>query len=549
MSDSNIILNKVYNAYDISKFRSEVSEEITKIMNDLEGSYGEIVILKHLPRLGKTYNLLKYLNNSENTLSLYVSDIHKQMEQIATNFNKMRIIKGAASICPLLKNPETSENQMKYLNFLFSHKFKRNIACKQCNLYNNCIYNEQFDFPENNAIITIAKESLANKRVHSAFDFIIFDENMHKAKELEPTCPPLKTTTLENLTYGEQIKDTYQDIKYITESDTIIQDEEILKGLYEDAELFGSDKVLKTTITETRTLKDGQDILSFIVNLYETVEWAEKSYKIGKQQRTHYKPYLHYAFDILREYGSNLIIANATFEENIYNQIKKQYNYQLPSIKEISEIPLENKNSHLLNYNFLGRNCSKTGLEEYGSEIFPMIHGIHRFCSKKGLKSGLITFNEYEEEFQEFDVIDHFVAHRGKNDFDNVDVLVILGTFNIPRLGILEKNYAITGEYLQEKDLREWKTKNINGCKITLPQNEQYQKTRLYLLYDEHLQAILRSGAHIDNKKTIITFGYVPPRVEEIFNYKTFNSNKQLINGYLTNIYTKRKCRRNNRKR
>lgn len=524
---------------NLEGIRLEMSSDINKMFESLEGAYGEIVVLKHLPRMGKTYNLLEYLNDS-NYLSLYVSDIHTQMDQIADNFNNMSVIKGLNKICPVIEDQKLFNQQSKDFKLLFTQNLKGTVLCKFCRLHDNCIYHQQFDFPIK-GIVSIAKESLQNRRITSNFfNYVVFDENMVKARTIKPYYRELDNNVLDDLSYGSAITDMYQTLQHLVKGNIATCDE--IKTFEQNMKIFQRKKILRTTLNEIRNingLNKKYDELSFLFRSYESLEWMKKGFLTNEFRDKYYKPYIHYAFDLLREYGSNIIIANATFEEDIYNQLKCQYPDKLPSIKEILKTPIQNKNSYLLHYNQLGRSCSKTGLEEYGSEIFPMIHGIHRFCSKRGLKSGLITFNEYEEEFQEFDVIDHFVAHRGKNDFDNVNVLVILGTFNIPRIGILEKNYAITGEYLQKKDIKDWKTMDINGCKIAAPQNEKYRNTRLYLLKDEHLQAILRSGAHIKSEKLVIVFGYVPMGVEKIFNYKIFRTTNQLVNGYLTNICSK----------
>ncbi len=546
MVNNNIKDNR-YRLFGDSQHQKTTSNNIKEVINDLKSSYKEIVVLNHLPRLGKTHTLLEYLNNSENTLSPYVSDVHEQMNQMAVKFDKMHVIQGAAKICPKLNDKNTSIEDKNQLKFFFGGQFKRNLACRYCSIRKSCIYNKQFNFPENDLILTIAKESLPNPRIQTAFDFIIFDENMVKAAPIEPTLPEIQTNLINTLNYGAQIAFAYDNIKLISDSSFTLEDDEIIKMLEEDAEYLGSDGILRKTIQDLNSLdfeerKKVGGVLPFMANLYQTVEWAKKCYETGEYRPKHYRPYLHYAFDILDKYGSNLIIANATFKQSIYDRLENQYTHKLPQIKKIINTPVINKNSYLLNYRHpQGRSCSRSGLKEYGEELSKIIHTITRFCNKKGLKTGLITFPEYEDDFPDFDVTDHFVAHRGKNDFDDVDVLTILGTYNMPRIGVLNKNYAITGEYLPINSLKNWKTETINGAKISVPTLNTFRDTRLYLLYDEHLQTILRSGAHIQDQKTVINFGYIPSGVETLLTYKSFTTYRQLTNGYLTKIYSQKK--------
>ncbi len=538
-----ILENKI-----LSDFQLSASNDIKSVIKDIEGLNSQIVVLKHLPRSGKTYTLLEYLNNS-NSFSLYVSDVHEQMEQLTTNFDKMWVIKGASKMCPLLKEDHAPFWVKKYFGHGNNGKLKRNIPCILCD-QKDCEYNKQFDFPEANATVTIAKESLVNPRIVSAYDHIIIDEKMDKANLIQPYCPTFKEDALLSFDYALEIYEVYEEIKNLIDNKSIIEEREYLEKLKTDAKFISSKKVLGKTIYEIRDLDNNElvkDVVPFLANLGSTINWMEKCYDINEYRDRFHVPYIHYAFDMLREYGSNLIFANATFDEGIYNLLKNQYKYDLPEIRTIMDKPIENKNSYLLHYNNLGRSCSRSGLKGsaegsigYFPQIFKMIESIHRFCQKRGLRSGIITFSEYEDCFSDFNVVDHFVAHRGKNDFDEVDVLVILGTFNIPRLALLDKHYAISGEYLDKKYLENdyWKTKDINGCKIAISKHKGLMNTKLFLLYDEHLQAILRSGAHINDKKVVIVFGYVPDGTEKMFSYKKFDSTKQLINGYLTNSYS-----------
>lgn len=544
---TNTIFNPVYTFFGASEYQLKVSNDIKNTIKDLESKEGQIVVLKYLPRLGKTYTLLDYLNNSENTFSLYVSDVHEQMGQMAQNFEKMWVIKGAAKICPLLNDLDTPKKRKNELEYLFSGHLKKNLACRFCKFISSCEYTKQFDFPENDVIVTIAKESLVNTRIYNKFDYIIFDESMVKASLIEPTIPEIDIDAFGNIKHGYNLLEAYEELKKSVDSTTVIDDRDLLRTFKEDADYVGSDKVLKDTLNEywrmdAREREKAKGVIPFMTNLYQTVEWAQRCCDVGEYRPTHYKPYIHNAFDLLRKYDSNLILANATFDKQIYDYLKSQYLYELPELRVVCDLPIENKNSFLLHYvTPRGRSCSREGLKNYRREIFPMVEAIPRFCQKRGLKSGLITFQEYEDSFPDFDVVDHFVAHRGKDDFDDVDVLTILGTFNISRYDYLLYNYCITGEYLPLNALKEWFTEIIGISKVSVPVHDMFRVTRMYHLYEEHMQALLRSGAHIKDGRVVISFGYVPQDVKNMFKYEKFMKTKQLINGYLMNFYDEKR--------
>ena len=530
---SNIITDIQYKDCGLKKFQNNVAEQINDLMDELIVDKGRIVVLEYLPRSGKTYSVLDYINQKNNLLSLYVSDVHSQIGQLKENFDKLHIIKGAKQMCPMKEQKQQ----------LFHENIQTNLACKLCYSNKNCVYQEQFNYPQKDVILGIAKESLLNSRLHDSFDFIIFDENMTKSQKIKPHFPIIDKEILESLNYGSTILFAYENIEILKDDKTYVMEEDTLKMFREDAALLSRNNVIRATIDDIKSMDNPEGLFSkivpFMANIHITKEWVERCYQVKENRPVHYKPYLLTAMELVEKYESNLIIANATYDENVYSNIKNQYKGELPDISKKLNLTLQNNESYLFHYNYKGRNCSKTALKKYDYyvDIIHMLKSIHRFCEKRGLKSGLITYMDYEKKLPEFDVKDHFIGHRGKNDFDDVDVLTILGTFNIPRIELLRSHYAISGEYLDPINLKEWNVKRINGIQINIPKNENFANTRSYLLYDEHLQAILRSGAHLTPKKVVIVFGYVPPSVENILKYRYFSNQKRLINGFLTHIF------------
>ena len=157
--------------------------------------------------------------------------------------------KRSHKFCPLLNE---ENNQLKYF---FNKKFKQNIACILCNQYNECPYQKQFDFPKNNAIITIAKQSLPNKKVHSAFDLIIYDEDMLKANIIEPYFPKLDMEILEQLSYGSNIETIQSELKTLIENKSIIEGWEYINALKEEAAILRSKKALLKTRDELKEIQ------------------------------------------------------------------------------------------------------------------------------------------------------------------------------------------------------------------------------------------------------------------------------------------------------
>jgi hypothetical protein len=212
------------------------------------------------------------------------------------------------------------------------------------------------------------------------------------------------------------------------------------------------------------------------------------------------------------------------------------YQYQLPTVEEFP-FHFENKNSLLLHYNYKARSCSKIGLDNYGAEIYIMAKNLIRFGNKKGLKTGIITFKNQNQLFtKETDVVSYFGGHQGSNTFDDVDLLIILGTYHINPDGLYQKYFMLTNQLLIDDPARWNNFQHINGARITLSDNTLLNELKLYKLNEEHGQAIFRSGAHVQNGKNCNCIWlrpedvHQPPRIQHIQHRKRCqNFHQQMV--------------------
>jgi hypothetical protein len=204
----------------------------------------------------------------------------------------------------------------------------------------------------------------------------------------------------------------------------------------------------------------------------------------------------------------------------------------------------------LLHYNNNNRSLSKSALFEtdekgrvqtdehgkakintstYSPEIFDMVFSILAHCKKLGMKTGVITFKSAIALFKDkADVIGYFGGHQGSNEFDNIDLLLILGTFNLNPGAVYLKYQCITQTFTADKNDTWNNYHHINGMRIRYSDNEQLNKVKTYKLNEEHGQAIYRSGAHVHDDKIVICFGFVPQGVENTLTYSTFKSKRGL---------------------
>ncbi|MCE5213256.1 MAG: hypothetical protein LLF83_00860 [Methanobacterium sp.] len=484
---------------------------------------------------------MKYYE-SINCKVLYLSDRHEQISEIEKG-EKYRHWYGLNKIC--------EQRDDEFIGQLIDMKLPASVVCQYCKK-TSCKYKNQFTIPKN-VIVCAPKEYLPTAYVDVPWDSVIFDENIDKAKKIEPTHPPIPKETFEkyNVEYG------YEFYQYIGETIKIPPDKKELPGLRHYGNIFAT--TIKSVISKIKAknvkLCKGSpesNLLIFLNNLSTTIEWISYAVKYGPREHF-FKPYLHYAFDLRKKYNSKIIILNTSLEKWVYEDIAKQYNHRLP--KPIHyRYDLITNDSLLLDYQSDKRSCSREGIisktnygsvlgGSYGSEILEMVERSISFANNKGLKVGIITFKEIEDYLgQHFkdkvNVISHFRGHQGSNKYDDVDLLIIIGTFHTNPKGLFQAHYIITGEYLEPDKHINFRHKRtiIKGKQIYESDHQKLHQVKLFKLKEEHEQAIFRSGAHVIPGKIVINFGFVPEGLEKkLNNYKIFK-NKEQLQGYLSRI-------------
>ena len=496
------------------QFRKEWADYLEN--NNLEGR----IILNNAPnRIGKTITTLKSLEKTDAKI-LYLADRHNHISEVEATLNNPRVVHwwGMRKLCQQKDNPS--------YNFLIENHVPAGFTCQSCMYKKECPYWMQWHINED-SIVGAPKELLPTKYVSkNDWDYIIFDEIIDKAQRVEPYCKPIKNETMDshNLTL---LKITYDILKDII-GDQTTADEETLSYFKEELKDINSNylpRLIRQIKYEGHIDNDIKPVLGLMSRFRSTVEWLELCAEHGF--KTHfYKPYLYDVLDLQNKYQSNVILLNTSLKNQFYEKMVSNYQYQLPTVEEFP-FHFENKNSLLLHYNYKARSCSKIGLDNYGAEIYIMAKNLIRFGNKKGLKTGIITFKNQNHIFtKETDVVSYFGGHQGSNTFDDVDLLIILGTYHINPDGLYQKYFMLTNQLLIDDPARWNNFQHINGARITLSDNTLLNELKLYKLNEEHGQAIFRSGAHVQNGKIVIVFGYVPEDVTNILEYNKFRTEK-----------------------
>lgn len=493
---------------------------------------GQIVINTLPNRFGKTYSTLEYAACVPGRY-LYLSDRHAQMEEVA-DWDKATHWYGMGVACERKDEP--------FIAALIKQNLGASIICRYFGGKSSCKYKKQFDIPDD-VIVVAPKEYFPTIYIQEkSWDYIILDEHLEKARKVTYTYPEISDDVFELYNVDNRLYDALG--KILSGNDEHSKDDLFALEVLSKLAINQVGNVIKT-IQEDGEFNPNpaeENLIHYLSKLPETMEWITNCLRYGKLEH-YFKPYLHYAFDLQKIYNSKLILLNTSFDPWIYDQISNRYPEELPEPLHYNK-PIQNKKSILLHYNCNNKSLSKNTITsgggtkfggKYGEEIQKMVKNTISYAHKRNLKIGIITYKELKNEIiklfgDKVGVISHFGGHQGSNQFDDVDVLIIIGSYHLNPYGLYQKHYIITNEYLAHNHATWGKNSSIiNGMQVNLTDNENLNRVKLYKLNEEHQQAIFRSGANIHPGKLVVSFGYVPDGVDEILDYGKFATNQGLI--------------------
>lgn len=496
------------------------------------GKSGKIIINNAPNRIGKTITTLKYFDD-ENAKVLYLADRHNHINEVELTLKTPKFIHwaGIDRLCRYkYEDPDTA--------FLIDNKVPAGIVCDKCPWRKGCKYWTQWKI-EDNSIVGTPKELIPTSYVQKEeWDVVIFDEIIDKEMRIKPHIPHLNADIFDY--FG--IKDLYYSNYIIVEGLKKQQDFKEAKGILQDDAQEIRKKILPNLAKQIKNSEidlnhnSSGELLKYLAKYSATVEWVKYCAKYG--HRTHFfNPYLYKILDLIKKHGSNIILINTSLDEQFYNLILNNYEKELPE-PELFSFNIQNKNNLLLHYKFLKRAFSKNSLfiedeneklqanrETYGIEAYNEAVKIIKFCKKEDLSVGVITANKAMHLFEDIaDEVSYFGGHQGSNQLDNIDVLLIYGTYNVNPQGLYQKYYMVTNELLINNQAKWNNYRYINDYRITFSNNEILNQIKYYKLKEEHGQAIFRNGAHVQDNKIVISFGFVPKEYNDTLTYRKFSN-------------------------
>ncbi len=534
--------------FKISDKQEQFQERWTNTIDSFLEQDKNIIINNAPNRIGKTITTLKYFLD-KGLKVLYVSDRHNQINEVDAKLNSesFRHWFGLDQLC--------SQKYKYNRELLIKNNVSSRYLCKDCIVKKNCGYINQFQLRDIK-MVGAPKEFLQSSYVDNfAPDIIVFDEIIDKGKKIEPILPELDKEIFEEFDL-EYYYYPYNYIKSFVDKKDFNLDKEILEVLKDDAKLISFEfEEIIYKIKYRNVTKDYHkiaDLLKFIFNMNTTVKYIEMCINNGYNNLFEI-PFIYDAFKLIEKHNCKLILLNTSLEPEIFQMLTNGYDKEIHDPITF-EYPIINDKSVLLHYNNNGRSFSKSTLFEthkngknkvkvkiddsmnpiinkdtYAPEIFDMVFSTLEHSKKLEFKTGIITFKIATPIFHDkADVIGHFGGHQGSDQFDDVDVLIILGTFNLNPGALYQKYQCITQNYqINKKD--DWiNSRRVNGMRLRYSDNEKLNQIKTYKLNEEHGQAIFRSGSHVQDKKIVIAFGLVPEGVEKTLTYSTIKSKKGL---------------------
>ena len=392
---------------------------------DFNNEESDIIVLAYQPGIGKTYNILKFMENNPN--SFYFTDRHKVIQDNTRKWNELNIEyahwEGFSRKC----GNDNFKSIVNRCNLIPS------IACQHCT--RRCSYRNQFN---NRNRVFAPFEYLSTNYVLSDLPNIIFlDESKINVEEA--------SFNPEEIIQWLELISNYSDmprefIDYMRERNYdyfIYGGFEEIYGYYRDAQ---EDAFLNTRYDIVAQIGK---IRPYNLGLYfrfaETYEDFERN--------SYYIPVWYYAFEIINR-DTPVVLLDASFNKDWFKYMLECFNGEVGFNNEISvKIYYTNVSNHnTIIYNMKHDNniaswVPKQSVQRYIMNWFPKhLKKIREIFGEENV--GLITFKEVSElknpKYFELSSNQYFGNLRSSNAFENKRVIIILGTYFGSKIHIFE---------------------------------------------------------------------------------------------------------------
>ena len=395
-----------------------------------------ITVLALQPEVGKTEAFIKYCEaNPEKNIG-YFAPNHNLLNEVELKLNKIssNVIhwRGKTNICQLYKKEDP------YLKALIDSGLTTHFYCEFCEFSEKCqhkSYIDQFSYSEPSIIL--APLEYIKKHVEE-FDIIFVDEFVIKsyAYSLPEKVDVREAIRIlrgfEKLPIFDDLCNELKIIKYTNET--------IVIGQISRIEL--AEKLNKIDLAELRRIfQKGMNesipdsgkfgllakVLRDINNLTDYLKWKniyKNSDGYEKDLKTYYEPYIYKLFELADSIP--IVLMDATFNEELFEDLLRGYDGEFGINNfdiNVYKTCIKNKDSVVYRVNPTAW-YPKASLDGKIEDV----KKLYNFHTQIGQKVGIITIKDVKEDyFDGFETL-HYRNLRGKNQFENFDILILLGT-------------------------------------------------------------------------------------------------------------------------
>jgi hypothetical protein len=522
---------------NVEEARQKIREELTMFLSDQENSVAHDTLFNISVGLGRTYLVLEFLKRINPTKQvLYLCPDHQLIEEIVERFNQIQVEKAkigmSFSSCVHFKGKNLMCERPEIVK-IYQEAGIESIPPAQClhdcPLFSGCRYVEQFTNPLANIHLASQEELFNeqaffnNRRANRAgkevkiprrYNFVVIDEDWIKLEENE--VEDLKTChlSIRNILLDcEQGKSLVESIRHHASQLTL--EYELAK-----AENRGSHSIpFENTAQYIKAYFESKKPTSVILKtLYDFVVSEDEDCLKGlrfkaDKEKNQVKLVLSRRKEINERFAHvPKLFLDATADEHFIKHIS-------PNIKFVNIMAQKNPATKIYQcQNFV---VTKEWLKEEKHRE-ALVKGLKKLIQQKGYKNvGLITYMNLGFEIRNFDdwlakrvgcpIWGHFGKIRGRNEFDSVDGLLIIGRHAINQETLEDMAYACYGQFeKQEREIVELPVRLVGDQFCTI-ENNCYPSSELESIYRhycqaETTQAVGRSRWFNDNPKEVWLF-------------------------------------------
>lgn len=397
-----------------------------------------ITVLSFMPQVGKTESFINYCEANPEKNIAYFAPNHDLLDEVELRLIEKMPLLNVIHWCGIRKICQPYKKEYPIIKTLIDNGLTTRFYCETCEFSVNCNYGSlitQFNYSKP-AIILAPMEYIKSHAYE--FDAIFVDEFVIKSyayslpdkKEVKEAISILRG--FENIPIFDDLFNKLnitEDLNGMTVPGQISRMELAEKlnemDLTELRRIF-QNGMSKSTI-DINNFKLLAGVLRDINNLVDFFKWRHiyrNSEGYEKDLKSYYEPYIYKLFELAESIP--IVLMDATFNCELFKDLLSSYDGEFGINNfdiNVYRTHIKNKDSiiYRINPDSWYPKASLAGITENVKELY-------NFYTKMNKKVGIITIKDVKEQYFDGFKTLHYRNLRGKNEFENFDILILLGT-------------------------------------------------------------------------------------------------------------------------